>query len=383
MANVKADVKAVGASILPDFNGTLTASSIVITSDVTLSVVDHALKATVTSTDVAMNDVKVNINGLLGWLFGWLVDWIVDSFVPDIEQQFATEVASQIGPILEDALGAFAFDSTFDVPSPDPSSPPLTLNLVTDFKDVVCTPAGVTFIMRSAAYGALATPYDNLGAMGRANCGTGSQVLVVPKTDALEISLSDDTLNQLLYALWRGGFLEFPVPPELLGGIDLGPYGITDLQLTLSGMLQPTASDCGADGELKLHIGDLRIDASMKLFGQPVDVVIYVSLVTDLELSVADGQIAIAIGAVDSVELEVSVVQDKLVSAEGPIRQILEQQLVAGLVGALGGDSLGGFPLPEIDLSGAVEGVPPGTVLTIHPLTNVRSGGNTIIGGTL
>ncbi|MFT7578844.1 MAG: hypothetical protein ACI9MR_000505, partial [Myxococcota bacterium] len=205
----------------------------------------------------------------------------------------------------------------------------------------------------------------------------------IPENRVLELVLADDTLNQILYAAWRGGLLEFPVPDAWLQGADLSMFGITDLDLTVSGLLAPTAGDCAGPGGLKAHIGDLKIEASLSLFGTPLDVDIWVSLIADVDIAEVDGELTIAIDAIDRVETEVVVEQPDLIAAEGAIKDLIEEQLLSGLLDTIGGQELGAIPLPDIDLSGAIPGLPAGTGIRIVPQVLYRQGGNTIVGGRL
>ena len=75
--------------------------------------------------------------------------------------------------------------------------------------------------------------------------------------------------------------------------------------------------------------------------------------------------------------------QSSLISLEPVIADLIEEQVLGGLVASLGDGDLGSFPLPDIDLSGAISGLPAGTGITIVPETITRSGGNTIAGGRL
>ena len=379
--NVAAKVKAVH-DWAPTINGDLKVTSIVITAKVALSVKpDHTLAAELQNTNVTMNGTSVTLSSsVLDFLVGWLVDWIVGSFKDDLETSFESAIATQLGPILENALASFAFSFAVNLPGLAEGLDPVALQIVTDFQDVDGSPAGLGLILRAGAYTTGGPPYVNAGAMGRVGCGLGPQVLAVPKQADLEVVLSDDTLNEMLYAMWRGGYFEFPVPPSLLGDVNLGELGVTDLVLTVSGMLQPTASDC-ADGALKLHIGDLKVTASLKIVGIPMNVLMFASFRTGVELGVTDGEVGISIQGVEDVQTEINVLEDDLVEFEGVLGTLIEDNLVTGLIDTLGGQALGSFPLPEIDLSGSIDGVD--AVIAIEPQSNTRIDGNTIIGGTL
>jgi hypothetical protein len=381
ISNVTADVEAIG-KWLPDFSGDLSISAITIAATISLSVANHEVVAEVTSTDVTLTGTDLTINGVLGWLFDFLVDWLVDSFVPDIEQKFEAEIPPKIEPILEDGLSSFAFSTSFDLSRLDGSGS-IPIELVTDFQATSFSSSGGAITLRAGGYADALTPYSNLGVPGRINCKSGAQGLQLPKTAAIELSVADDTLNQLLFAAWTGGLLEFTAPPSMLGKFDLTAYGVSDLALTVSGMLAPTASDCNPEGKLLLHLGDLKLTATAKVYGQPLNVTIYASVVAGLEITATSGELGIKVAGVESSNLQVDIAEEGLLALEGTLEELLKEKLVTGLIGALGGDSLASFPLPSIDLSKALPALPPGTVIAIAPTSVKRDGGNTIVSGNL
>jgi len=384
MASPKADIDAKGKVwYIPSFSGKLTMSSIVVTTHVVPSVVDHALLVKMINTTVALNDISVKVDGIFGWLISPLVTWLVNSFKASIQDSFQSSVVGALEPALGSALGALAVQFAFDVSTLDGSGGKVHVDVTTDFSAVAFEPKGGEFDLRAAAYSKKATPYDNLGVPGRIDCGAPPQTIVVPKASPLELIIADDAFNELLYANWRGGLFEFPVPPGMLGDVDLSSYGISDLALNVSAMLAPTVDDCNPSTELRAHIGDFRIDANMKLLGQPVDVILWVTFVAGVEISSANDGISITLKDVKSVDTEIQVQQDNLVSAEGAIASLVSDKLIGNLVAALGGSALGNFPLPVVDLSKTVAGLPPGTGIAINPQSITRQGGNTIVGGTL
>ncbi len=367
-----------------DTTGGLSIDSLTVTADVQLSVgADGALVVNVANQSSTISGLDVWAdNGWTNLLLSIVEAFIKDSLVADLEDTLNDQLSGVLAPMLQDALGALAFNTSFDIPRLDGTGS-VTIDLVTDFASVPFTAAGGSLIQRAGAYATKAVPYDNLGSARRNGCGGGGQQLVLPKASPIELGVSDDLLNQILYAAWLGGLLEFDVPASMLGSVDLAGFGVTDLVMHVSGMVQPTASDCYDGQSLIAQIGDLRIDATLKLFGTPMTLVVYASLRAGLELSAADDQLGIGISEIQSLATEVNVLEDKLVGSEAVLDGLIQEYLVPGLLGALGGDTLGGIPLPEIDLSGSVQGVPPGTVIAINPQSVTRDGGNTIVSGSL
>ncbi|MBL8783909.1 MAG: hypothetical protein JNJ59_03320 [Deltaproteobacteria bacterium] len=362
--------------------GTMTFSSIVIDADLDLSVSNNDIRVVVRQSSVAINNVQISIDGAFGWLAEFILGFFKDDLVARVASEFNAQIAPVIGPLVRDGLRELAFSVALDIPKLQGGGS-IPVELKTDWSDVTCTSAGCKIVLRAGAWTDVKrTPYTNSGVPNRDACGSGTQTLVVPGARPLELSLADDTLNELLFAVWRGGLLELPVPAAWLAGVDLSTYGISDLTMTLSGMLAPTAGDCGGQG-LEAHVGDLQILAKLKLFGQPVDVVIWASAVAGLQLVLDGNEIAIRVTAVKRVETQVTVQQSDLIALEPVIADLIRDQVVDALIGQIAGTDLGSFPLPQIDLSGAIAGLPPGTGIAIQPETLTRNQGNTIAAGRL
>lgn len=366
-------------------NGSVTFTSMVINIDLALSVSGNDIVVTVQSSDVQINGLVVSIDTGISFLDP-LVDAIVSLFSGSIATSLETglndQLAPVIGPLVRDGLRELAFNVPFDVPSPTGANIPI--DMVTDFQAVSCSTAGCQLTLRAGVYAdTKRTPYDNDGVPNRGNCGSGTQALTLQKARALELSMADDTLNQVLFAVWRGGILEFNVPAAWLQGVNLAQYGIANLTMTVSGMLAPTASDCAGAG-LEAHLGDIKIHAHMTLFGTPVDFDVWASAFIGVTVALSGDNIALAIDGIKRAEIEVDVLNDSLISLEPVIADLIETQVLPTAIEQLGTNGqLAAFPLPNIDLSGAIAGLPAGTGIHIVPQVIVRDNGNTIAGGRL
>ena len=365
----------------PFCNGTInyTASGLGLTADINLSVVNNAPVATFANVNATVSGGDLSVDCGIGFL----VELIAGDLSGTIEGLLEDTVRSEFGPLISSAFEAFALNVDLPLPSFVPGAPPVTITLATDFSAINSSPTGTDFILRGGAtVPESVVPYTNSGSLLRLGCGEGSQRMTFAGDQPLEVGLSDDLVNQILYSAWDGGFLEFPIPDELLG--DFAIPGLEDLQLVASGMLQPTASDCAnTEGPLSAQIGDLRIDASLTLFGQPLDLIVYVAIEAEVTVTAEAGEIGFGIGNLSNPQLEINVVQENLISAEATFESLLLTELIPALETALGGGgTLGSFPLPEIDLSGAIGTTEP-LILRITPSEVIRSGGNTVILGVL
>lgn len=131
----------------------------------------------------------------------------------------------------------------------------------------------------------------------------------------------------------------------------------------------------------------------MDVLGRELALEALVSMVLQLEVGSNEGTVSLDIVEVERVEIELTAKNDANVSDEPAMIGMLEQRLVGELIGKLG-DGLGGFEIPEVDLSGAV-GLPPGTAvlrvsvdhfehadgvtyIVTHPATAPRGTGTTM-----
>ena len=109
----------------------------------------------------------------------------------------------------------------------------------------------------------------------------------------------------------------------------------------------------------------------------------FITLSATAELSVEDGEFTFAIKELTSVNKDVTVHEDPLITLEAEIVKVIDDQLVPQLIKHLGGGNIAGIPLPDLDLGGLIDAVPAGTKISIEPSETTRQGGNTIVGGEL
>jgi hypothetical protein len=383
------------ACVLAGGDGTGGLSITTIGIDATLALTvdsEHGLQAEIQNVDVILNPDHVNI-----WSDNWWTDFLLtvvevfihDGLVSDLEAQLETTVENDLGPALAGGISGLTLGTSFEFPNLGNARMPIVVDLYTDFLSTdfhdgqappsPSPPAGGAVFLRGGGYSTtVESRYENLGVPQRMSCGDEASEVALARSAPLEIGLSDDLLNSLLHAGWRGGLLEFPLGGDQLGG---GMGGIIeDLEVQVSGMLAPTASDCAGDGTLLATIGDIRIDGSLTLLKQPVTFTAYTTLVVRLDIQASESGIAIDLAQVERVETELTA-NDEAIDVEPTLVMSLESQLVDGLLGQLG--DLGSISLPQIDLSTLI-GQPAGTaVLEIHVDGAQRTPGTTIVSAHL
>ena len=112
-----------------------------------------------------------------------------------------------------------------------------------------------------------------------------------------------------------------------------------------------------------------------------MDLDIYAAIYANFSIIVKDGQLSFGVTDVESAHLEVTVLQDDMLTFEPLLATLLEQNLVPALLGGLSGDALGGLPLPEVEVNDAASGVK--LSIGIEPLNVEHQKGNAIVGAKL
>lgn len=323
-----------------------------------------------------------------------------------LDTAIAEALDDVLGGLVDDLfggiLGALALNLPLEIPALAEGGEPTTVALVTDFQDLAirgpgtnafgtAVPGSLEVTLKAGTEADAVTSYlpTSLGVPGRSQCTFGGdQRLTMLREGDVEVGLADDAINAILYGVWSAGVLEQPLPDSLFEGVDLGSFGVTRLELALSGMLPPVASDCGTtDGSIRVHVGDLRIDATVELLGIEVELVVFASAEATISIGADPDGIGIFLEGIDRIELEVNAVDEAQRGFEDIIKDLLEDQL-ADIIGSLiGGDgdesgALFAFELPEIDLGGLSEDFE-GTVLRIETLGADRFDGTSLITGAL
>lgn len=337
-------------------------------------------------TDLDPDDVDIWSNNVwTNFLITIIEPFIMDGVVADLVTALDETIETQLGPALATALNTLEVDALFDLPNLG-GGESIPVNLVTRFADTIFhdgdappdpSPPASGEIHQSGGgyYTKDVTPYDNEGVPGRVGCGASEEALSLPRTSDVEVALSDDLINQVLYGAWRGGLLEFIVPPELAGASE----SLEIIDFVASGMLAPTASDCRTPGTLLAHIGDLRFDADLIVLGNPMTFTAYSSLLVRLEIAAMGNKVSVGIPEVLEIRTELSANEDNMINLESFVITQLEAGLADTITSALGGGGLGGIDLPVVDLSAQL-GLPPNTAtLAITAESVVRGPGTTVI----
>jgi len=307
-----------------------------------------------------------------------------------IEDAFEEQLAGSLSDLVEGAVADLKLEPEFEVPALLPGMNPVTLQMKSKFSTISLTPDGSDIGLAAAVMPdpAQTAPRVTLGSLGRGQClGTDSVVAKMPHTTEMGLMAKDDFLNEALYAIWASNSLIIPVGPEMLGSVDLSTYGVTNLALTVDFLLPPVITDCNPDGKMYFEAGDIKVTASMKLFGTQVAMTMYASLQAEARIVLIAGETGTEVGIqIETplfIDIEVAQIDGGLVGAEDTISGLIRGVALPMVLDMLSGDTLASFELPSIDLSSLAAGIPAGSVIQLDMKSVERSHGATIVLGNV
>jgi hypothetical protein len=358
--NIGVDVNADG---FVDVNGRVTASEINIDMLLSVTVVNGQARVRQQSTTVRVDGLRIDVH--------WSINWLVNLFSNTISNQLAdavkTQIVQMVPPLLEDVLKSIELNETFTVPAFFPGMQPLNIALTAKLQSAKVTESGIDVALRTRAAAARRVNWATRGSIVRGGCfGVDGGPPVWDPAKRIGAAIPLDVINQVLHAVWQGAGLEFTMGPSAFGGIDLeGEYGITNLNIALSGRLPPLLTDCG--GKLVLQMSELHMDVTSQMNGQPLDVSMILSVETGANVVMQNGKLTLALEAIppEAILVDIVDVDTFLFDANQEVELIefLRELVLVKALEQVGGQTLADFPLPSIDL-GALDPSLSGNVIS-------------------
>lgn len=372
--------------LCPGVSGSVTASYVEVSVDMVITGNGNGVDITMANPNVTIASLDVDIDGILGFLFNWIINFFEGDLASAMEDLVIDQL-SIIPDTLGDALGALAINQEFELPAliGDGEATTLTLSSVlsgADFDQF----GGFLELGTQMEVSQKKVPYATLGSLARDKCGSpDADFFDYLMQSEIEIALKDDMINQMLYSAWYAGAFEIPLPVSFLGDVDLSEYGVEIIDVGISFLLPPILSSCNYDDILYMGLGDLKVTASLILFGSPLTVTAYASGIIAAEMVVIEGldgnELGIELEDVVLFDVEVQDVSAGFEGAQGAVEELIGQFLAPDLLTSLGGDALGSIPIPSIPLDGFDESIPSGTTLSLSLQKIYRLGGRTVMAG--
>ncbi len=326
------------------------------------------------------------ISGINDLLAQYVIDPVLNFLIPLVLDLIEPLVESQVGPMLADLINQFVLEIPIPIPALPGQTQPINITLKTGLSKVKFTTLGAELGLQAGFWAAKGIDRTILGSILRQNCLNGGPV-VPPQFDSAEkfqLAASLDMVNALLFSIYWPGGLSLNLDESVLGGVDLGQFQIKDLTLQTYFFLPPILDDCPAKEMVQLQIGDLFLTPSFTVGISPLTLKMYISLAGEAVITGNGNEIGLKILGINPIDTEIAEVIGNPNAFLGMnIVDLVQNLLIPMIVDQVSNLALGSFPIPEIDLSSLLPGIPAGTVLKLGNLEIKMSHGYMVVGGEL
>ena len=375
--------------LCPSASGDVTANAITVDADLLVSVPTPGNPVvTLANQQSNIQGLNIDLDGVLGFFVNWLVNFFEGTIASELESTIAGQLES-FAPQLANILASLAIEYPISLPPLIGSGSNVDVMLKGDITKAEFDTFGGTIGLTTSVLTDKGIAYDPLGSISRKKCLIpGASDFNFVELNAIEIGLSDDLMNQLLYALWYGGSLDFVLGEnDLPQGSISSDFGIENLVVDVSFMLPPVVTDCTPGGLFKIQLGDVRIKASLSLLGQPIEAVAYASaegnMLVNVENTPTGPGLSFGFGVMDVTEIEIETGAGG-VDVKYALLGIIESSLLPILFESLGSGSLATVPIPSFDLGSVAGGsLPPGATFAIQAEEVYRRLGFWVVSGNI
>ncbi len=294
--NFKATIRLVktttGFNICPgDQSGDATATTVTLNSTVQMSVdpVTHLIAMNASDAVLTLDGFAVHINN---WFYNLIVGMLQGTLQTMLQDQVKTLLTDQINKLPATLNNLLAKPFAFTIPALMTGMNAVTLQISLQPQVLNFDPEGGALDLNAAITSDHLIDRNILGTIGRASCLAGTPEAFgfdMANPEKLMLALFDDALNEALYSLWDGRLLNVHLTADALKDkVDLSTYGVENLDATTAALLPPIITSCNPAGTLTVEVGDLYLEATMVLMGEPVNLHTFLFLEIEMQLSLAD-----------------------------------------------------------------------------------------------
>ncbi len=389
LTNFRIDIDANTSGFLcPDLSGDVSASRIAVGTDMLINVpAPGVVEVQVANPYANVDSLDISLDGLLGFLFNWLIDLFSDTIADQLEAMVVGQIQS-FAPMLQDALASFDLEQDIEIPPLMGSGNPTTVHLSMVVGSAEFDTLGGVIGMSVSATAPKGITRFPLGSISRSEClRIYEEPFAFIEIGEVEMGISDDMINQIVYATWYGGALKFAMTADDFPDLkEAAQYGISDMQVDVDMLLPPMVTDCFADRKFRMQIGDVHIHSSFVMLDQPLVMDAYASASANLMIDVVNTptgpELAFGIWDLEVAQIEVETVTGGLAQAKAALTELIQDTMLPVFFEQLAGGTIATFPLPEIDLSEISSGTfPPGTSFKFEARKIYRGSGFSVVSG--
>lgn len=370
--------------------GMASASPLVIEADIWVATSNTgAVEVTTSEAHVVMENFSIALdldNDSLEAAINTVLNILKQLFLNQIEATFEEQLSATLEELLAGSLNSPAFEFEAELPPLSGDAEPTPLHLKSIPTSAEFTRLGGTLGFTASTTSNRGLYYPTLGSISTRGCpDQPATTLWFDPTYSIQVALSDDFINQLIFSGWWGGAFQFPIPNPEEGVGQLSRIGITGMQTSVDLLHSPVLTACNPAGALRVQIGDMKTRLLLEVTGgEEVGLNVFTSLEADVEYRIIPTEegpaLSLHFNHMRRLETEVVLDDPGLLRHKKTLQKFIEEFFITALIENLtSGDGLGS-PLPTIDLS-AVEGIAPGHELVLDVSRVHRIANYTVVSG--
>jgi hypothetical protein len=333
---LSADLDAPSPGLCPDLSGKVTAAAVLLDAMASLSIGPGGkLQVSLTSIQVQFVNLNIDMYGITGAIADAVLLFFLDDLTAMMEEQFETEIKTQVEEKLLALLGNVTVEQWLDLPPFVPGAKSTMAKIRLEAVDLEAGYGGLEFTMDSGFTADDVKKLDLPGPPIRGGCLKGQGIAVaVEGLHYMEIAMHEDVLAQSAYAKFLAGGVDFVLDGDDLAGMgsDPGEMGIEDLTILGSARLPPILTSCTPDGELHVELGELKLDISLTVMKMPLSMTVYFYFGARVSLAatgpVGSQYIELSFGDVDWADFHLEPLGDDWAGSEELFADMIEESFL-------------------------------------------------------
>ncbi len=274
-----------------DQKGTATATKVVLDTTVQMNVHPDTHQVLMTASEATLNlegfDIEID-----NWFYNLLVGLLKGTLENLLKDQVQELLVDQINALPEKINELLAKPFEVTVPELIPGMNAVTLRISLQPQSINFDTNGGAVDLNAAVTSDHTIDRVILGSISRASCLADTPEAFgfdMGNPEKVMLALFDDALNEALYSLWSGRLLNMHLTgADLAELVDLSQYGVEISDLNTAALIPPIVTSCNPNGTLTIQLGDLYLDTTMVLMGEPVIMRVFLFLEVEAQLSLAD-----------------------------------------------------------------------------------------------
>jgi hypothetical protein len=309
--------------ICPDSAGKLNADSFkaVMKIEVKMGYTDY--ETAIQTEDIVFTGISINVPGITETV--WIKDFIEGYFSTEQGKNKLEFIKNMTGFYIKTYFKFYITNHPFKIIPVIETDKPVTMTLFSSLENLFFEDSDLFIENNTSLAPASKINYYAPGALSLSGCiFSSNQPSPFDGKHDIEIGLSTDLINQILFRAWQSGNFEGKLKSTFITPDKYSGQGITGFKADVSFMLPPLYNICPSD-KIFLDAGDILIKASFKYYGKDAEYEAYASVRSSAALILSSvnsvQSVCVHVNSVDKIWLQTISANQNI----NPFKNLIEQ----------------------------------------------------------